>query len=72
MLKAAEERGRKLAQKDKRIEGEVDMPRTTVGGKTTGGITQADKDFAAKQFVMVEKAREIRLVREKAIKEKQK
>jgi len=70
MIKAAEERGRKLALQDKRIEGEVGMPRTAVnGGGNAGGFTQADKDFALKQSITPEAARKIRLNREKSIKE---
>ncbi len=73
MIKAAEERGRKLALQDKRIEGEVGMPRTAVnGGGNTGGFTQADKDFALKQSITPEAARKIRLNRERSIKENQK
>lgn len=76
MIAAAVERGRKLALQDKRIEGEVGMPRTAVnGGGNTGGITKADKDWAAKNLektdqASLEFARNLRLKREKAEKER--
>lgn len=76
LIRAAEERGRMAAFKARKIEGEVSMPRTAVnGGGNAGGITKADKDWAIRNLektdqASLEFARNLRLKREKAEKER--
>lgn len=61
LLKAAEERGRLKALKDKQVERDTGMPQTGAGGVNKGGYTQADKDLSASQDIPLETARKIRL-----------
>lgn len=73
LLKAAEERGRQAALKDKRIESERGIPRTGVaGGNNTGGITQADIELSNKRDTTPEFEYELRIEREKNERERKK
>jgi hypothetical protein len=65
----AYEKGRKDANKNKEIIGEVSGLTKGATGKGGQGFTQADKDFAEKHGRTLEDARKIRLSREKAAKE---